>query len=574
MRLLPPLTFFSNMDVVSIEALNQGNKAQKVSAEIMKELLQYRLTNPRKGVRWFQILMGGIQDAQVTNACARVEWLYEEDEDGTVINDRPEVDLRPIENIRIDPGASWLDPINSSPYLIDLIPMYVGDVKKRMEVADKQGKTWIRYEDSVIRTAKTFADDSTRQARDSGTQDRYGTPGQTISDYEMVWIQRHIHRVDGKDWHFYTLSDLQLLSDPEPLKEVCFHGHRPYVIGQFILETHKPLTTTVPMLGKGLQEEANEIANQRLDNVKFVLNKAYRVKRGKNVDLAGLVRNVPGRVIQMDDPEKDVVEETWQDVTQSSYEEQNRINQDMDDLLGNFSAQNIPSRKGAETAKGMMLLEKPSSMLTEYGLRTFVETFVEPVLYLLMELERYYETDQTLLAIAGDRAQVFQKYGIEQVTDEMLDHDLTVKVNVGMGATDPVNRLNRFTMGVMAGANIQKMQIPGLGMDEVWKEIFGHLGYQDGRRFFSTEDPEKMKLREQVMNMTKMLQMASQKLKEKQSTNVVKLETAKIGARTKILTQSMKEKHEAKMKLADAFIEKAMPQPEQESDEERGRTTG
>ncbi len=50
----------------------------------------------------------------------------------------------------------------------------------------------------------------------------------------------------------------------------------------------------------------------RLDCVPFVLDKKYLVKRGKNVDLASLLRNVPARVT----PEKEVREVTWSDVTQ------------------------------------------------------------------------------------------------------------------------------------------------------------------------------------------------------------------------------------------------------------------
>ena len=73
------------------------------------------------------------------------------------------------------------------------------------------------------------------------------------------------------------------------------------------------------ILVKPLQEEANDLQNQRMDNVKLVLNKRWFAKRGKNVDLPALVRNVPGRVVLMDDPAADVVENNWPDVTSSSF---------------------------------------------------------------------------------------------------------------------------------------------------------------------------------------------------------------------------------------------------------------
>ncbi len=56
------------------------------------------------------------------------------------------------------------------------------------------------------------------------------------------------------------------------------------------------------------------------DKHPFVLDKKWLVKRGKNVDLTSLVRNVPGRITLVDDPEKDVREIHWDDVTRSGDE--------------------------------------------------------------------------------------------------------------------------------------------------------------------------------------------------------------------------------------------------------------
>ena len=173
--------FFSNTDVVSITAQDQTSKAEAASADVMKELLQYRLT---KSIPWYLTLLGGLQDAQTVGvACAHIYWEYKEkspapgdeletaddarsgqqpegqdgeedpeyphqtrlplgsmvaSQDGSIstpealveadvedqppeiIKDTPRIDLIPAENIRIDPGANWTDPINTSPYVIHL----------------------------------------------------------------------------------------------------------------------------------------------------------------------------------------------------------------------------------------------------------------------------------------------------------------------------------------------------------------------------------------------------------------------------------------------------------------------
>ena len=56
---------------------------------------------------------------------------------------------------RFDPAADWTDPINTSPYLIRLVPMYVDDVLERMELEDPKtgAPKWKKYSEAEIREA-------------------------------------------------------------------------------------------------------------------------------------------------------------------------------------------------------------------------------------------------------------------------------------------------------------------------------------------------------------------------------------------------------------------------------------
>jgi hypothetical protein len=621
--------FFSNSDIVSITAQNASDKAEVLSADVMKALLEWRLTN---SIPWFQIVQGGIQDAAVQGAViAHVHWKLTtrnvakatndlsdnefytnhqsninsvndtpytgpvsplkdpkevfsgETQNGPsighnygsgigdgeqrtgkeqlprgdnpkikayvneVVEDKPCIDIIPIENFRIDPAASWIDPIGTSPYIIHLIPMYVGDVKVKMNTGE-----WKPFPEAMIKSALQNKSDTTNEVRQKGKIDPYESDGKTIADYELVWVQRHIHRHNGRDWEFFTLGEVALLTEPQPLEKNVFHGERPYVMGTINLETHKVFASSLPELSKQLQEEANEIANQRLDNVKMVLNKRYIVARNKQVDIGSLVRNVPGGITMADDVEKDIREVSFPDVTQSSYAEQDRINGDMDELMGNFSAGSIATnRQLAETAKGMSLLSQNTNIMVEYQLRTFVETFVEPVLKQLIKLEQHYETDQDVLAIAGANAQARQKYGVDKITDDMLDHQMTLKVNVGMGATSPDQKIQKLTQGVGAFMNIATMaqKVPVLNVQEVAKELFGALGYADGSRFINQQiDPQVAQLQQAV----KQLQMALKTRSDlKQQDNQTKLQVATQNNQTKLALANIKNKHEANQKAAD-----------------------
>jgi hypothetical protein len=529
--------YFSNLELLSVMPQNESVKEERISADVMEQLLRYRLT---KSIPWFLLMMGGIQDAQVQGASvAHVYWRFQEryDDEGRVISkeDTPVVDLVPIENMRIDPSAHWLDPIGTSPYVIHLIPMYWGDVKDRMHYPDPKGKRWKAYPASVAFARTDSSDESTRQARVGYMQDATQQK-RDVSDYDIVWIHRHIHRWNGEDWEFYTIASEKLLTKPERLSESVWHGQRPYVMGRAIVETHKPIPSSLPQLLKGLQEEANDVQNQRSDNVKFVLNKAYLVKRGKNVDLASLVRNVPGRITLVDDPEKDVQEMNWPDVTQSAYMEQDRIDGDFNDIAGNFSPLQVnTARTPRESSNTMKMLQAPSNMLTEYMLKTYTETFVQPVLTQIMKLEQHYETDMVILALAGQKAQIFQRFGVSEVNDALLERELTLAVHVGMGATDPVQKLQRFVYAVMNFAQIARTQPPGLDLKEVAKEMFGLTGYQDGSRFMiEGVDPEVARLMQENAQLKKLMQQVGMKLQNREGANIVKLEAVRDTNRTRL----------------------------------------
>lgn len=569
--------FFSNMEVVSIEAEDQSSKAQIASAEVMTALLQYRL---RKTINWYMVLLGGMQDAQTVGVvCSHNYWDYrvrkadkteldaapeqeQDEENPTQANlpqgaftlgeseqaappaqpapvvapkpkayvDKPCIDLIPIENLRIDPAASWVDPINSSPFVIHLMPIRFLEVKRRMDSGE-----WIYIDDATIRKAVSDTLDSTRVARNRGSEDPAAADNAALDDYQVVWVHRHIHRdEDDEDVEFYTLGTEAMLSEPRPLKDAVFHGQRPYTLGCAIIETHKPLSSGVPQLGKGLQDEANEIANQRIDNVKFALNKKWFAKRGSEVDVGGLVRNVPGGVVMMDDPVNDVREISWPDVTQSSYEEQNRINLDLDELLGNFNpAALIMGGRGDAPAKNMAMLSQATGTLAEYLIRTVVESWVQPTLRQLVLLEQHYETDTVVLALAGKKAQLFQKFGIDQVTDDLLNQELTLTVNVGMGATDPAQKLNKFLTGTTAFANVVKNPTPGMNVMEVGKEIYSHLGYKDASRFFTVDDPQVAQLQEVLKGAQAKIVELEKKVKDKTDGLVVGLQKTREGNQTK-----------------------------------------
>lgn len=520
---------FSNREVVNVEPGNPDDVMSVASAAAMKEVMEYRLAHT---IPAFQIYLGGLQDAQTTGTvCSYQYWEYEQKEDGTKIKDKPCIELRPIENIRLDAGASWLDPVGTTPYFCDIIPMYVCDVRAIMEKKDdKTGDPkWMSFKDEIILKARPDVMGANRNLRIGNQQDP-ADEAKAIKSFDIVWVLRWFMKdSQGSDRVFYTLGTEEMLTDDEPIDKVYFHGKRPYVIGYSILETHKTLKSGLPIITRPLQQETNDVANQRLDNVKFVLNKRWLVARGRQVDVQSLVRNVPGGVTLVTDPKNDVQESNWQDVTSSAYVEQDRLNAEFDDLAGNFS----PSTKVAnnavnDTLGGSRMAAQGAGLMTEYLLQTVNQTWWQPVLRQLALLEQYYETDEVILAVCANKAQLFPRFGISKITDMMMMNEVNVSVNMAMG--DPTQRLQKFLFATNAAVQIVATAPPAANVQEMIKEIYANAGYRDGARFFSEQqDPRLAKAMEMIQQLTGQL-----KGKQMEMQQTVQLEQMKIASNEKI----------------------------------------
>jgi hypothetical protein len=503
------LAFFSNPDVVSIDPVDEENQAQAWSAVVMKELMQYRLT---KSIPWFLTVIGGFQDAMTVGlVCSMQLWRYRqkmekktvqadhpilgpveiEVEVPKIIEDRPCVELFPIENVRFDPAAHWYDVVGTSPYVILQIPMYVNDVLDNMESEDREGRKWKRIDKKTLLEARVEGMDPLRQTRNDNREDADAVTSE-VNEFDVVMTHLNFVRSGDTTYAYYTLKDKQLLSEPMPVEEMFLHckdGRPPVQIGFCVIETHKPVPTSKIGLTAELQRETNEIGNQRLDNVKFVLNKRWLIRRGANIDVESLLRNVPGGVTMVNNVETDALPVNWQDVTSSSFQEQDRVNVDFDELAGNFAQSSVlTNRKLNETVGGMRMMSQGANMMTEYDIRVFVETWVEPVLRQLVKLEEAYETDQVVLGVAGQKSGFFQKFGRGAPLDALLGQELTLTVNVGMGATDPDMRLQRAMQAFSMYGQLAMEGPPDLNLPETRKMIFGLAGFKDSSRLFTKVD--------------------------------------------------------------------------------------
>ena len=549
------IAFFSTPDVVHCSPVNDSDPQQIMAAELHNHLLNYRLDEESNW--WYSTVIGAAQDAETQGVVISKQiWDFrtstrlvrevygvdmgEQDQyvrETEVISDRPDVILLPIENLRWSPAADWRNVVETSPYLVELVPMYVTDLRTlQQEIDPMTGQPYYRQLDNAVFHAAIHQDwDSIRKAREGSDRlDKYDTD-ERVSDYQSVWVHKNIFRVDGRDYCYDTLGTEIMLSDPRPIEEVYLHGIRPYVVGTTNIEAHKQYPAGTPELLDGLQEETNDLANLRIDNVKLALNKRYFARRGAGVDVRSLLRNVPGSVTMMENPERDVKQMETKEVTGSSFQEQDRLNMDMDDLTGVFSGGTInANRQLSETVGGMSMLRGDANSIQEFSIRTLAETWAKPVLRHLSLLEAAYETDEVILGVAAQNARIPDL----ETALAVINLPIKVNVNIGFNSTSPEMRINKLAMafGFIGKYMPQVMQQADPG--ETINEVMGAVGHKDASRFFPMlskdgPSPEVQQLQQQVEQL-------SQIIAQKQIETEGKIAVAQVGAEGQIAVAKIK----------------------------------
>lgn len=501
------VALFSTEDVVSVEPKNDTDDKQVQASLARSLLMNHHLTS---SIKWYRTCLGAYREAMVNGIVFSKQWWKytikydEKGEEVNVVDDHPVIELIPPENVRISPAADWLDPTRTSPYIILIYPMYIGDIKDRMQL------DWIEASDDQIGTAMNDNEyDSIRTAREENKPDSK-SESVSVVDQDLAWVRENFIRHNGEFWVYYTIGRSVLLSEPVPVKEAyphCKDGYPPIKSGVSEVEPFVVYPQSQVERTEGLQVACNNLVNQREDNVQQVLNKRFVVDRNGNVDYRALKRNVPGSITLADNIEA-VKPLITGDVTSSSFQEQNLLNQDFDEQSGTFSTATIGStRELGNSVGGAQLLSANANVLNEFQLKTFVESWVEPTLREVDEMVATYEETETIKAITG-----------EDLTQVQLQEDVKTTVNVGFGATDPGQKINKLTFAMHTLKNFIPDISAKIDGEAVAAEVFGSAGFKNSSRFLpglnSDEDPMVRQLKEQV---TQMKQIIEQKKTEKQA---------------------------------------------------------
>jgi hypothetical protein len=486
------IALFGSADIVNVQPSNSDANSV-LDARIQESLLNYRL---QQDDRWYRFIVGSVQDADRQGfVIAKTHWEYEEasryyDElhpdlgpikrvDTVATTDRPGWSLLPIERFRFSPAADWMDVVNSSPFLVEVIPMYVCDVRRYA----RNPRARLKYKplsDSQLMSGGHAGEwDAIRMQRERNRVNRYERSSDP-SDYAICWVHRNIVRIEGEDYVFDTVGTSLMLSNVIPLSEFDPRGYRPYIVGSNMIESHNPFNVGATTLMSGIQDEINDVSNLSIDANKMATSGRMFIKRNTAIDLHALARFSPGAVVEMDNPQQDVKWDRSPEAPQGMQQEHQILNTELDDLIGNFNQASVAQNRNLnETVGGMEMLGSAADQMTEYDLHTLCTTFISRVLTQVLDLEKRWETDANLAVIIGKKLATNARTFWNALSTEGK-----VIVNVGFGSTNPQKRMERIQTAMQTTMGMFPMTVYQSNQAEILKEVWAAAGFADASRFF------------------------------------------------------------------------------------------
>ncbi len=508
-------SMFGTVDPIECSPGNESDPRQAGNAAVIKQLVNYRTdgaNGSKAAMPWFLTVMGARQTSLMTGFCiSKQSWKLEMHKKGVEDAgegrerdvwvphiDRPDCQLIPPENAIIDPACDWTNPAQDAAYFIIKWPMRIDEIKRRQR---DPRRPWNKVSDATLRAAGEGAkmeSAAIRRARDQGL-DRYEHSSGN-ANFDVIWVFETYIRTAGQDWTFFSVGDKAMLTDPEPVEEVYPEqgGERPITMGYGSLEAFCVFPQAAVESWQPLQQEANDVRNLTLDAFKQNVMPVTKVLRGRQIDLDQLKRRGQGTSIMVTGKD-DVTWERPPDVPASAQAIKQQLDIDFDDLAGQANYGTVQDNNAlGKTLGGLKLAAGAANAVQEYDLRVWIETWAEGAVRQIVKLEQFYESDPVVLGLAGEKAELFQKHGINEIDDELLEGNVTVRVSVGLGAGDPAQRLQKFQAAATVALPLLQMDprfMSGeltIDGEAIMEEAFGAgAGFRDGgMRFIKKGEPK------------------------------------------------------------------------------------
>jgi hypothetical protein len=352
--------------------------------------------------------------------------------------------LKPGENLLWDIKNPYLD-LNSGQWAIVKIPRTVDEIRlmAELELFDKINPKEASEE------LKKFQKVRTDEFTDSGGV--AGDPGsEDMDSYNRVDTWVFFRKVDFRWMVSFSVEGELQLSSEKPVDEVFFGGRPvkrlPVVLGCSDFELWEAIGRGLPKLIAPLEDEMIDQKNNANDLAKQIVQGRWRIQPEADIDLDSVLN---ARAFYA---EAGAVEQVqFQPGLMESLRLGDTIAADIQELVptGMESRQLVP--KGTAKTLGatqMAMMSQDKKLSARLLVRN--ETFFRPLLYLIAQIEFAFETDETILRIAGKNTPAsdpvtgqqvpfmlpaaIDQQGQPTIDLDALDFEVDIRINAGLGS--------------------------------------------------------------------------------------------------------------------------------------------
>ena len=286
---------------------------------------------------------------------------------------------------------------------------------------------------------------------------------EAIKLYQREKIQEVYYKLENI-WYCATMWKENKLRDT-PLQDGL-----PFIIGNLIpqityndedgvrLYGESPISIILP-----LQQEINTRRNQQIDAIDLSLNPRVLLQLGGGIDPIAFKKGA-GEIISCNDPNA-VKFFTPPSINEGSFDVQ-RLDLEAQEAIG-VTAYNsgVNSTQLNQTATGVSILSSEANTRIQSLIRSYNETFIEPMLTRLAKLIYKYDT----------------KFFTLEMSKPPLD--LVASINTGLGATNKQLQLQNYQVAFNMFAQIQNVQ----GMLRIVQDMLPLLGIKNKEDYFNPE---------------------------------------------------------------------------------------
>lgn len=466
-------------------------KAEMVeNAKAMENLIDYQL-NQKVGI--ISVTTSWIKEALIFGtSILKTGWEYEEDE---VITEEPLVQImgipigtrqvKRIEAVKDDPLVQhidlwdfYVDPagidIDSADYCIHKVYRDISYLKEM----EKLG---------VYRNIEEVTKAVSEQAYATGMNTRLSAIGMQSIDKPTDKIELLEYWTDDRVVVVANRA-VVIRNDENPY----YHRKKPFVrlVDNLVPHEFYGIGEIEPI--EYLQYELNSIRNQRMDNINLIINRMWKVLRGADIDPKQL-RSRAGGIIEVDDME-DIQALEMENVSASSYQEDEIIRRDMDNATGvnNYARGENTDRR--ETATTASILSQNANERFKLKVTLMEDMGMRRLGNFLVQLNQQFVDTEKAIRILGPDGMKYMEISPEQIRGQFdvmaLGSSVEPTVNKRQKLDGYINLYNllkdspyinhpELIRDILETADIKDVDRILMGADEVMmQQLFGQMNME------------------------------------------------------------------------------------------------